>query len=66
MKKCFPDAKQNKKYPKTTLCKEFTYVQKMEMKVMGILIPHQMMNLPFHDHIFMENLYLIWKLLKKG
>ena len=28
MKTCFPDAKQNKKYPKTTLCKEFTYVQK--------------------------------------
>ena len=28
MKNCFPDAKQIKKCPKTTVCKECTYVQK--------------------------------------
>ena len=34
-KKYFPDANQIKKYPKTTLCKECTYVEKDRNEIEG-------------------------------
>ena len=66
MKNCFPDAKPIKKCPKTVLCKECTYVQKdingNDEKIDSIEdIIHT-----FSHHIFWENLFLLWKLLKKG
>ena len=54
MKTCFPDEKQINQYPKSTLCKECTYVQEEKIKVRGILIPHQIINIPFHHHVFLK------------
>ena len=61
----FSDAKQ-KKMSKTVYAKNVRMFKKKEMKVMGILILHKIMNLPFHDHIFIGGLQLMCKLLKIG
>ena len=45
MKICFPDTKQMKKYPKTTVWKECTYVQKDRNKIDEI----------FDEHTFSES-----------
>ena len=54
MKECFPGEKQIEKCTKTIVCKECTYVQKDRKKLIMILIPHYIMDLPFQHHIFMK------------
>ena len=44
------------KIRKTVLCKECTFVQKYINENDVIFGSHQIMNLPFHHHIFMKNL----------
>ena len=66
MKTSFPDTKQINPPQNTFYAKNVHIYKNIEMKVMRILIPHQITNLPFHHHIFMNNLKSMWKLLKKG
>ena len=56
IKTCFPDAKQIKQCPNRIYEKNVHMFKNIEMKGRGILIPHQIMNLPFHHNIFMKNL----------
>ena len=66
MKNCFPDAKPIKKSPKTVLCKKCTYVQN-NINENDEKIDSTEDNKPtFLSYYFLENQFLLWKLLKKG
>ena len=66
MKTCFSDVKQIKNAQKSFFANNVHMFKKIEMKGMRIFIPHQIMNLLFHHHIFMNNLCLMWRLFNKG
>ena len=55
-KTCFPDAKQIKNAQKPFYANNVHMFKNIEIKVMRILIPHQIMNLTFHHHILMKDL----------
>ena len=50
MKTCSPDAKQIRRHPNLFYAKNVHMFKNIEMKVMIILIPQKIMNLPFHHH----------------
>ena len=56
MKTYLPDAKQIKNVQKLFYAKNVHMFKNIEMKVMRILIPHKIMNLPFHYH-FLRRTY---------
>ena len=56
LKLCFPDAKQIQNAHKQQYAKNAHMLKEIEIKLMRILIPHQIMNIPFQQHIFMKNL----------
>ena len=66
MKTCFPDAKQITQFPKSTLCKECTYAQKDINENDEKIDSTEDIETTFLSSYFMENLFLLWKLLKKG
>ena len=65
MKNCFPDAKPIKKFPKHVLCKKCTYVQNNLNQVGKSSDFPKYNEHTFSASYFYENLYLMWKLLKK-
>ena len=56
VKNCFPDAKQIKNTPKPLYSNNVHMFKNIEIKMMIILIPRQIMNIPFYHNIFMNNL----------
>ena len=61
-----PDAKQVKKCPTTSVCKICTYVQNEINQTDEIFDCPPYMNISFPRHFFINNLYLMCQLLKKG
>ena len=66
MKKIFPDAKPIKKCPKTVLCKECTCVQKYINGIDEKIDPTEDIVQFFSRYTLLRNLFLLWKVLKKG
>ena len=66
MKTCFPDAKQIKQCPKSTLCEECTYVQKVRNESEGNIDSPTDNEPNFSLSYFHEAHILMWKLQNKG
>ena len=66
MKNCSPNAKPIKKSPKTGLCKECIYVQKDINENDERTNSTEDIEPTFLSSYFLEKLFLLWKVLKKG
>ena len=66
IKNCFPHVKPINFFPKTVLCKECTYVQKDINGKDEKIDPTEDIEQNVFSSYFIENLFLLWKLLKQG